>query len=135
LAAGIGYLIFGVPSALLLTLFTIFVSIIPFVGAWLGWVPVDIYLFSAGRVDAAIGLLIYGLIVVSLIDNVLRTIIISRRTKLNSAIVLIGMIGGLLAFGVLGLIIGPLVLAYVLLVIEIYKKRTQSESILFEKTE
>jgi predicted PurR-regulated permease PerM len=63
-----------------------------------------------------------------LIDNILRTIIVSRKTKINSAIIIIGMIGGFFVFGVLGLIIGPLVLAYVLLVIEIYRKKNLKNS-------
>jgi len=123
LVAGFGFFIFKVPNALLLTFFTMLVAIIPFIGAWLGWIPVVIYLFLVGRTEAGLGLLIYGVLIVSLIDNILRTIIVSRRTKINSAIVVIGMIGGLFAFGILGLIIGPLVLAYVLLVIELYRKK------------
>ncbi len=133
--AGIGYFVLGVPYALLLTIFTIFVSIIPFIGAWLGWVPVDIYLFSIGRTGAGIGLLIYGLLIVSLIDNVLRTIIVSKRTKINSAIVIIGMIGGLFVFGVIGLILGPLILSYVILVIELYRLKKSGESIFFKQAE
>lgn len=135
LIAGLGYLIFGVPNALILTLLTMLVAIIPFIGAWLGWVPIVIYLFAIGRTEAGLGLLIYGVIVVSLIDNVLRTIIVSRKTKINSAIVIIGMIGGIYAFGVLGIIIGPLILAYVLLVIEIYRRKNlKTESIIFKET-
>jgi len=133
--AGIGYFVFGVPYALLLTILTIFVSIIPFVGAWLGWVPVDIYLFSIGRTGAGIGMLIYGLILVSLIDNVLRTIIVSKRTKINSAIVIIGMIGGMFVFGVIGLILGPLILSYVILIIELYRLKKSGESIFFKQVE
>lgn len=133
--AGIGYFIFGVPYALLLTILTIFVSIIPFIGAWLGWVPADIYLFSIGRTGAGLGLLIYGLLVVSLIDNVLRTIIIAKRTKINSAIVIIGMIGGMFVFGVIGLILGPLILSYVILIIELYRLKKSGESIFFKQAE
>ncbi|MFA7707636.1 MAG: AI-2E family transporter [Candidatus Pacearchaeota archaeon] len=134
MVAGAGYFVFRVPNALLLTLFTMFVAIIPFIGAWIGWVPVVIYLFAIGRTEAGLGLLIYGLLVVSLIDNVLRTIIVSKKTKINSAIVIVGMIGGLFAFGVLGLIIGPLVLAYILLVIEIYRKRGfKSSEVVFKE--
>jgi len=132
--AGIGYFIFGVPNALLLTFFTMLVAIIPFIGAWLGWVPVVVYLFSLGRTGAAIGLLIYGLLIVSIIDNILRTVIISRKTKINSSIIIIGMIGGLFVFDIFGLIIGPLVLAYVLLVLEIYRKKNfKGDSIIFKE--
>tara|TARA_Y100000310_G_C20637826_1_gene792168 strand:- start:428 stop:1558 length:1131 start_codon:yes stop_codon:yes gene_type:complete len=124
--AGIGYFIFGVPYALFLTLLTMLVGIIPLIGPWLVWVPVNIYLFLTGRTGAAFGLLIYGLIVISWLDTLIRPVIVSRKTEMNSAIVIIGMIGGLFVFGVLGLILGPLILGYVLLVIEIYKKSKKS---------
>ena len=133
--AGIGYFIFGVPSATLLTFVTIIMAMIPVVGAWIVWVPVDIYLFATGRTGAGIGLLIYGAAVITWIDNVVRTIIVSRNTKLNLWIILIGMLGGLLAFGFIGFVIGPLILAYVLLIIEIYRKSTINESPIFKKTE
>ena len=84
---------------------------------------------------AGIGLLIYGLVVISWIDVFIRPLMVSRKTEINSAIVIIGMLGGLFVFGVLGLIIGPLVLAYVLLVIELYRKKTLSEDIIFKKVE
>lgn len=132
--AGIGYFIFNVPNALLLTIFTMLVAIIPLIGAWLGWVPVVIYLFSIGRTGAGIGLLIYGILIVSVIDNILRTVIVSRKTKINSSIIIIGMIGGLFVFDIFGLIIGPLVLAYVLLVLEIYRKKNfKGDSIIFKE--
>lgn len=135
LIAGIGYYIFGVPNVILLTLATIITSIIPMVGAWLIWVPVDIYLFSIGKTSAAFGLLIYGAFFVSLVDNLLRALIVSRKTRINIWVVTIGMLGGILVFGFLGLIIGPLILSYVLLVIELYRKSTFNEDLIFKKTE
>jgi len=131
--AGIGYFIFGVPNALLLALLTSLVGVIPLIGPWLVWVPIDLYLFASGNTGAGIGLLIYGLVVISWLDTIIRPLIVSRRTKINSAIVIIGMIGGLFVFGVLGLIIGPLVLAYILLIVEIYRKSKTTENILFEQ--
>ena len=124
LFAGVGYFIFGVPNVILLTFLTSIAAVIPILGAWLIWVPVDVYLFASGNTVAGIGLLIYGTFVISLIDNVIRTLVISRRTKINTWAVLIGMLGGLLVFGFLGLIIGPLILSYVILVIEIYRNST-----------
>lgn len=126
LIAGIGYFIFGVPYALLLTLLTMLVGVIPLIGPWLVWVPVDIYLFLVGKTGAGFGLLIYGLIIISWLDTIIRPLIVSRRTEINSAIVIIGMIGGLFVFGILGLIIGPLILGYVLLIIDIYRKSKKS---------
>jgi len=133
--SGIGYFVFGVPNTLLLTLLTIVVSILPLIGPWLIWVPVNIYLFTSGRTEAGIGLLIYGLLIISWLDTVIRSMIVSRRAEINSAIVIIGMLGGVFVFGILGFIIGPLVLGYVLLVIELYRKKTLDETIIFKKPE
>ncbi|MDP3027379.1 MAG: AI-2E family transporter [Nanoarchaeota archaeon] len=133
--AGIGYFVFGVPYAPLLTVLTMFVAIIPFIGAWLGWVPAVIYLFSVGRAGAGLGLLIYGILIVSLIDNVIRTVVVARRTKINSAVVIIGMIGGMFVFGVVGLVLGPLILSYVILIIELYRLKKSGESIFFKQAE
>lgn len=133
--AGLGYFVFGVPNAILLTVITVIAAIIPVVGPWLVWVPVDIYLFGTGNTSAGLGLLIYGLVIISWIDNVIRSMIVSRRTQLNTGIVMIGMSGGLFAFGFIGLIIGPLILAYVLLVIEVLRKSTVSEDLIFKKPE
>ncbi len=135
IVAGIGYFIFGVPNALILTILTMFVGIIPLIGPWLVWLPVDIYLFMVGRTGAGMGLLIYGLIIISWIDVFIRPVIVSRKTEINSAIVIIGMLGGLFVFGILGLIIGPLILAYVLLVIELYRTKTLGQDIIFKKVE
>ena len=132
--AGIGYLIFGVPNALILTLLTMFVGIIPLIGPWLIWIPVVIYLFATGNSGAAIGLLIYGLIIISWLDAIVRPLIVAKKTQINSAIVIIGMIGGLFIFGVLGLILGPLILAYILLIIELYRKKTiKNKDIIFKE--
>lgn len=135
IVAGIGYFIFGVPNAILLTLLTIVIGIIPLIGPWLVWIPVDIYLFIIGRDEAGLLLLIYGMIFISWVDNIIRPLIVSRRTQINQAIILIGMIGGIYVFGVIGLIIGPLILAYVLLVLELYRKQNLEDNIIFKNSE
>ena len=123
IVTGIGLFIFGVPNALILALLAIFFSILPMIGPWLVWVPVDIYLFLEGKTGAALGLLIYGLLVISWIDNLIRMYIVSKRTKINSAVILVSMVGGLLMFGVLGLILGPLIVSYLLLFLEFYRNK------------
>jgi predicted PurR-regulated permease PerM len=121
--AGIGFFICGVPHALLLTLLLTVASILPIIGPWLVWIPVDIYLFLNGHTGSAIGLLIYGLFIINWVDTILRPIIVSKGTKMNPAIALIGMAGGIYVFGIMGLIIGPLVLAYFILLVEAYKDK------------
>ncbi len=135
LAAGFALFILGIPNAVILTLLAIFFSVIPLLGPWLVWVPVDIYLFSVGRTTEAVGLLIYGLVVISWIDNIIRPLIVSRRTKINSAVILVSMIGGLFVFGVLGLVLGPLIISYLILIIETFRTNKRTESILIQKTE
>ena len=121
--AGIGLFIFKVPNALLLTLLATFFGMFPVLGAWLVWVPADIYLFLIGKTGPAIGLLIYGLLVVSWIDNILRVYIISKKTKISSGVILVSMLGGLFVFGVLGLILGPLIISYLLLFLDFYRNK------------
>ncbi|MEK6871673.1 MAG: AI-2E family transporter [Nanoarchaeota archaeon] len=136
LVAGVGYFIFGVPNALLLTVLTVVIGILPIIGPWLVWIPVDVYLFVIGRDGAGLGLLIYGLFLINWVEVILRPIIVSRRAQINEVVVFIGMMGGIYFFGVIGLIIGPLILAYVLLVLELYQKHNLSEdNIIFQKPE
>ncbi len=123
LITGLGFLIFGVENTLALTVLACFFGILPVIGTWIVWVPVDIYLLSVGRLGAAIGILIYTPMMVILADTLIRPAIISKNTNLNPAIILISMIGGLFMFGILGLLFGPLIISYLLLFLEIYRKQ------------
>jgi len=127
IATGLGLLVFGVPQALLLTFFAIFASMLPMIGPWLVWIPVVIYLLVVDRTGAAIGFAIYSALFVSSLDNILRPYIVSRKTGVSPVIVLVGMIGGLFVFGILGIILGPLILSYLIIFLKAYKDRTLSE--------
>ncbi len=116
----LAFFIFGVPKALLLSILATILGILPIVGPMFVWIPVMAYMFLQGNIVATVGILIFG-IVASNIDNILRPMFVSRFTKLHSAVVLVGMIGGLFIFGILGIILGPLILAYLLIVLEIYR--------------
>lgn len=119
--AGLGFFIFGVPSAMILTILAILLSVIPFLGPAFVWVPVAFYLMSKGNISVVITFMLYNLIIVSLADNALRSYVISKRTNAHPAIILVGMLGGIFAFGIVGLIIGPLILAYLLTLLESFK--------------
>jgi len=122
LALGVGLFILGVPNALILTFIACLASIIPVLGSWLVWLPVGLFLLMTGQTFAGIFLLLYGALFVATIDNILRPYIISKQSNLPIALSVIGTIGGLYFFGITGLVLGPLVLAYVLIIIEFYQQ-------------
>jgi len=122
---GIGLILFGVPNALFLTLIAVLMGVLPILGTPIVWVPAAIYMFMAGNNLSGWGIVVFG-IIASTIDNILRPIFVSKMTKMHSAVVLISMIGGLFFFGVIGLILGPLVVAYLLIVLELYRKKPLS---------
>ncbi len=122
IVAGIGFFIFNIPNALLLTFFTALAGIFPIIGTALVWVPVVIYLLIAGESFPAVGVAVFG-ICSSLVENMVKPVFISKRTKMNTSLILIGMVGGLLLFGILGIILGPLIIAYLLIVLELYRDK------------
>lgn len=124
--AGIGFFVFGVPRALFLTILAVFSSMFPLFGPWLVWVPAAIYLFSQGNVFVAIIFTVYCVLIVSSLDNILRPYIVSKNSSISPVVALIGMIGGLLVFGLLGLVLGPLILAYLIIFLTAYKNKQLS---------
>lgn len=110
LLAGIGYHVAGAPSPILLTLITFVVALIPF-GTPFAWGSVSLWLLSQGHTTHGIGLALWGILVISWVDNLIRPIVISGATKIPFIIIFIGVLGGLTAFGFVGLFIGPVVLA------------------------
>ena len=130
---GIGFFLFGVPNALFLTLFAALAGVLPVIGTTIIWLPVAIYLLVAGNTIPALGVTLFGLVSSSL-DNFVRPIIVSKRTSMHSSLILIGMIGGLFFFGILGLILGPLILGYLLIILEVYRKQKTPGLFLKEPT-
>jgi len=128
LVAGVGLLVFGVSNAFVLTAIAVVASIIPFVGPGIVWVPTAVFLFMQGSPGIATGFIIYNLLITSLVDNFLRTYIVSRRSKMSQAVILVGMVGGLFVFGILGLVLGPLILAYFITFLNAYKEREMSSA-------
>ena len=121
LVGTIGLLIFGVPNALLWGVVLTFLAMLPFVGPFLVWAPASLYLYFIGDVFSAVLLFVYGLVVVSLIDNIVRPALISAKSRVHPLIILIGLFGGLGLFGFVGIVLGPLILAYLAVVFRIFK--------------
>ncbi|WP_226481077.1 AI-2E family transporter [Natrinema amylolyticum] len=108
--AGLGLLATGIPNAAFWTFIMIILSLIPLIGSFLVWGPAVIYLFLTGEPLLAAGLLGYSVIVVGLSDDYLRPVIVDRYAELNPAVIILGVLGGVYAFGVMGLFYGPVVL-------------------------
>ncbi len=110
LLAGIGYAVAGVQAPVLFGAITALLALVP-MGATLVWIPIGIVLILSGHIWAGAGLLIWGITVVSTIDNVIRPIVISGASKVPFLIVMFGVLGGLTAFGAIGIFLGPVILA------------------------
>ena len=130
---GLGLLLFHIPRALTFTILGMFAAMLPMVGPWLVWVPIAVFLLIGGNTNGAIWFAVYCTVIVSSIDNILRPYIVARKTGTSSVIVLVGMIGGLFVFNILGLILGPLILSYLILFLKAYKDGTLSD--MFSPTE
>jgi predicted PurR-regulated permease PerM len=126
LTAGIGYYIFGVKGAFVLMIASMFISIFPFIGPWLVYIPTGLIMMSHGNTNG-LGLIVYGAIIASQIDNVIRPYFIGKKAKISMVLALIGMLGGFELFGIVGLIIGPLIVDYTVMFVELYKSGKISE--------
>src|SRR5690606_29264937 len=96
-------------------------SIIPVVGSMAIWVPLVVIKFATGDMGIALGLMLYSAIVISNIDNVLRFTLVQKISNVHPIITVLGVIMGLQIFGIMGLIFGPLLIAYLTLLIKIYR--------------
>lgn len=108
---GIGLFVVGFPNAAFWAMVMIILSVLPLIGVWLVWAPVVGYLFVIGNLSGAIFLLVYGLTLLSVVDNYVRAIFVDRGSGLHPVVVLIGVLGGIYLLGVLGLFLGPILLA------------------------
>jgi predicted PurR-regulated permease PerM len=108
--AGIGFAIFGVPSPVLLGVLTALGSFVPF-GPMIVWIAAVVGLVLNGETGNAIGMALWGGLLVSMVDNILRPLLISGPTRIPFLLVLFGVLGGLATFGLLGLFVGPVVLS------------------------
>ena len=111
--SGIGFWFAGMQSIFLLMALTALLAMVPFVGASLVWIPASLWLaFGEGNMTAGIALAVYGVLIVSTVDNVIRPWIIMERASLHPLAGLLGVLGGIQTLGPLGVFIGPIVVAF-----------------------
>lgn len=124
--AGVGFWMFGVPSPVFLGFLSALLSILPGIGPFLVWLPAGVYLWAIGAPVRAVGMFVWGGLIVSTSDHVIRSKVMSVRGGMHPVIALLGVIGGLIAFGVVGFIVGPVVLALFVSFLGIYVEQRPS---------
>jgi predicted PurR-regulated permease PerM len=129
-AALIGFYIFGVSLPILWGVLTAFFALIPAVGTAIIWVPASLYLVLSGyltqdyiTIANGIMLFLYGVLIISTIDNILRVKILEAKADVHPLIVIAGMIGGVNLFGVIGLFLGPILLPLLITYFETFRER------------
>lgn len=108
---GIMFAILGIQGALLWGVMMAFLSLLPAVGASLIWIPVAVYFLVTGAIWQGVVLILFGVLVIGLIDNLLRPVLVGKDTKIPDYLILISTLGGLAVFGLNGFVIGPLIAA------------------------
>ncbi len=127
LLGGLAFWIVGVPSPAIWGLLMILLSIIPFVGSGLVWLPVGIILLLLGQIWQGVFILIVGFGVISLIDNILRPKLVGKDTQMHPLMVFFATLGGIALFGLPGFIIGPIIVSLFLALGEIYSMEFKSQ--------
>jgi predicted PurR-regulated permease PerM len=129
LLAGIGYYFAGIPSVILLTFITILASLVPFIGAAIIWIPACLWLywFKDGGTLAAILLAVYCVAVVSMVDNLVKPLVLQGKTNLHPLLALLSVLGGVQAIGAIGLFVGPMAVVFLQAALTMLRDELQQE--------
>ncbi|MBX3300853.1 MAG: AI-2E family transporter [Nitrospira sp.] len=122
LLAGMAYVALGVPFPMGLTALTIVLAPIPFGGTGLVWLPVALYLFWVGMTGEALAMLVWGIGVVSMVDQFLRPWLIGQDVQIPVLLLVLSVLGGLALYGLLGLFIGPILVSLLMIAVQIYRE-------------
>jgi predicted PurR-regulated permease PerM len=113
-------LIFGIKTWLLWGFIMFIFALIPMLGCWIVLVPASIIQIAMGNTIQGIGLLLVSVLVVSTIDNVIRPRLVGSAAKIHDLVIFFSMLGGLATFGPLGFIVGPVIAAFFITLLEMY---------------
>ena len=130
--AGISYFVAGVPNPMVLTIITFLLALIPF-GPPVAYTSVALWLFSQGQTIEAVGVMAWGVCIVSTADNVIRPLVISGATQIPFLLIMFGVLGGLASFGMVGLFVGPVILAVLLAIWREWLHETHIEPVMMPK--
>ena len=126
--AGVAFYACGLRgSVALLSLLTMIVALVPFTGAAVVWVPVALYLyFFQGETWTAVGLAVYGTVVISLVDNLIKPLVLHGQSKLHPLLALLSVLGGVRALGPVGILVGPMVVVFLITLLRIVQRELSS---------
>ena len=127
LVAGLGFWIAGVPGAVLLSVLTFFLAVVP-IGPPMIWIPATIWLFAQSTPGWGIFMILWGVLGISGVDNILRPYLISQGSKMPFVLIFCGVIGGAFAFGLVGVFLGPTLLAVAFRLIEEWSSKPAKTS-------
>ena len=119
--AGIGYTVVGIPNPIFWATATAVFSLVPLIGTAAIWVPASIILIAMGNYTGGIGLFLWGMLVVSTVDNFVRPFLIEGRAPVHPLMTFLSVLGGVFAFGLPGIIFGPLILNLLIAFLHIYE--------------
>jgi predicted PurR-regulated permease PerM len=119
--ATLGFSIFGVPSPVPWGVAVVLAAMVPILGSPLGWVPACAYLYVHGATWQWVGMLLFGIVVISGIDNVVKPLLLKGAADIHPMLGFLSILGGVLAFGFFGFLVGPVILSLVLSAIRIYR--------------
>jgi len=123
---GLAFFMLGLPSPIVWGVAMAFFSLIPMAGSFIVWVPAAIYLAATGQWWKAGFLVFWGAVVIGMVDNFLRPKLVGEKTKLHELFIFFSVLGGLQVFGVLGLVLGPVVLAITLALFDVVRHADQT---------
>ena len=126
---GLAFWVLGLPSAIIWGVVMTFLSMVPMLGAFLVWVPGAIYLALTGHWAKAVMLAVWGTLVIGMVDNFLRPKLVGSRTRLHELLIFFAVLGGLNVFGVLGVVLGPVVVAITLALVDVYRTAGRSTGV------
>lgn len=129
LLAGAGLIATGIPNATFWTVVMTVLSLLPIVGSFLVWGPAAVYLFANGQTALAVGLFLWGTIVVGVSDDYLRPIVVDRYAKVNPSVIILGVLGGIYVIGFMGIFFGPVVIGMLRATVDVFADEFETSEV------
>lgn len=125
--AGIGLFVTGIPNAVLWTVIMVVLSLLPIVGSFLIWGPAAVFLFLQGEFVLSGLLVLWGAVVVGISDDYLRPVIVDRYAEVNPSVIILGVLGGIYVFGVMGIFYGPVIIGLLRATLDVFREELDDD--------